>query len=44
MKRLDLYILKSFLGPLFMTFFIVLFVLIILLDWLHFDFHLNFDL
>lgn len=37
MKKLDLYILKSFLGPLFMTFFIVLFVLIMQFLWLYID-------
>lgn len=37
MKKLDLYILKSFLGPLIMTFFIVLFVLMMQFLWLYID-------
>lgn len=37
MKKLDLYLLKSFLGPFIMAFFIVLFVLIMQFLWLYID-------
>lgn len=37
MKRLNLYIIKSFLGPFFMTFFIVLFVLLMQFLWRYVD-------
>ena len=37
MKKLDLFVLKSFLGPFIMTFLIVLFVLIMQFLWLYID-------
>ncbi len=37
MKKLDLFILKSFLGPFIMTFLIVLFVLLLQFLWLYID-------
>lgn len=37
MKRLHLYIIKSFIGPFFMTFFIVLFVLLMQFLWKYVD-------
>jgi len=37
MKRLHLYVIKSFLGPFFMTFFIVLFVLLMQFLWKYVD-------
>jgi lipopolysaccharide export system permease protein len=37
MKRLDRYILTSFLGPMLLTFFVVLFVLMLQFLWLHID-------
>ena len=37
MKRLDLFILKSFLGPFVMTFFITVFILVMQFLWLYID-------
>ncbi|MBO7268817.1 MAG: LptF/LptG family permease, partial [Bacteroidales bacterium] len=37
MKKLDLFVLKSFLGPFIMTFLIVLFVLVMQFLWLYID-------
>ncbi|MDR0738494.1 MAG: LptF/LptG family permease [Prevotellaceae bacterium] len=37
MKRLDRYILTSYLGPMLLTFFVVLFVLMLQFLWLHID-------
>ena len=37
MKKLDLFVLKSFLGPFIMTFLIVLFVLMMQFLWLYID-------
>jgi lipopolysaccharide export system permease protein len=37
MKRLDRYILISYLGPMLLTFFVVLFVLLLQFLWLHID-------
>uniref|UniRef100_UPI00321720AD LptF/LptG family permease n=1 Tax=uncultured Draconibacterium sp. TaxID=1573823 RepID=UPI00321720AD len=37
MKRLHLYVIKSFLGPFFMTFFIVLFILLMQFLWKYVD-------
>jgi lipopolysaccharide export system permease protein len=37
MKRIDRYILTSYLGPMMLTFFIVLFVLMLQFLWLHID-------
>jgi lipopolysaccharide export system permease protein len=37
MKKLDLFLIKSFLGPFVMTFLIVLFVLIMQFLWLYID-------
>ncbi|WP_340113229.1 LptF/LptG family permease [Maribellus mangrovi] len=37
MKRLDLYVIRSFIGPFFMTFFIVLFILLMQFLWKYVD-------
>ena len=37
MKKLDLFILKSFLGPFVMTFFITVFILVMQFLWLYID-------
>ena len=37
MKKLDLFVLKSFLGPFIMTLLIVLFVLVMQFLWLYID-------
>ena len=37
MKKLDIYIIKSFLKPFFATFFIILFVLVMQAVWVGFD-------
>ena len=37
MKKLDLFLLKSFLGPFVMTFFITVFILVMQFLWLYID-------